>query len=113
MAERPTVARDGEDGRGHGWPRPRNRRREPRGRASPHKFENLYFSLIHPADSVEIVIRSRPMKVDSVALPIMPGTQPNDLPIIKVEEIKSILYLGIKGEIKLETGKKHSVDTYA
>jgi hypothetical protein len=99
------------DGRGHGTDA--GSREGERGRASPHKFENLYFSLIHPADSVEIVIRSRPMKVDSVALPIMPGTQPNDLPIIKVEEIKSILYLGIKGEIKLETGKKHSVDTYA
>ncbi len=53
------------------------------------------------------------MKVDSVALPTVPITQTADLPIIKADDIKTILYLGIKGEIKLETGKKHTVDTYA
>ena len=53
------------------------------------------------------------MKVDSVALPVVPNTQAADLPIIKVDVIKSILYLGIKGELKLETGSKHTVDTYA
>ena len=36
-----------------------------------------------------------------------------DLPIIKADDIKTILYLGIKGEIKLDAGKKHTVDTYA
>ena len=50
------------------------------------------------------------MKVDSVALPPLPNTQ--DL-IIKADDIKAILYLGIRGEIKLDTGKKHAVDTYA
>ena len=53
------------------------------------------------------------MKVDSVALPAVPNTQAADLPIIKVDAIKSILYLGIKGEIKLDAGNKHTVDTYA
>jgi len=51
------------------------------------------------------------MKVDSVALPPLPNAQ--DLTIIKADDIKAILYLGIKGEIKLDTGKKHAVDTYA
>ncbi|HTP60283.1 MAG TPA: hypothetical protein VMM82_15275 [Spirochaetia bacterium] len=37
----------------------------------------------------------------------------SDLPIMKAEEIKSILYLGIKGEIKLDLDAKHTVDTYA
>jgi hypothetical protein len=53
------------------------------------------------------------MKVDSIALPLMPNAQTDDVVIIKAEQIKSILYLGIRGDIHLETGKKHSVDTYA
>jgi hypothetical protein len=58
------------------------------------------------------------MKVDSVALPTVSNAQStppaNDLPIMNAEEIKSILYLGIKGVIKLDTGaKEHTVDTYA
>ena len=58
------------------------------------------------------------MKVDSVALPAVSNAQPtpaaNDLPIMNADEIKSILYLGIRGEIKLDTGgKTHTVDTYA
>ena len=53
------------------------------------------------------------MKVDSVALPMVANAQANELPIIKADEIKTILYLGIKGEIKLDAGKKHTVDTYA
>jgi len=53
------------------------------------------------------------MKVDSIALPSLPNTQSAELPIIKADDIKTILYLGIKGEIKLDTGKKHTVDTYA
>jgi hypothetical protein len=53
------------------------------------------------------------MKVDSIALPTMPNPQGAEMQLIKADDIKSILYLGIKGEIKLETGKKHTVDTYA
>ena len=53
------------------------------------------------------------MKVDSVALPAVSNPQMNDLPIMNAEEIKNILYLGIKGEIKSEPGNKHAVDTYA
>ncbi len=53
------------------------------------------------------------MKVDSVALPTVPIAQTADMPIINVDDIKTILYLGIKGEIKLDTGNKHTVDTYA
>ena len=51
------------------------------------------------------------MKVDSVALPPLPNTP--DLAVITADDIKAILYLGIKGDIKLEAGKKHTVDTYA
>jgi hypothetical protein len=53
------------------------------------------------------------MKVDSIALPTVPNTQAAEMPIINVDAIKTILYLGIKGEIKLDTGTKHTVDTYA
>ena len=53
------------------------------------------------------------MKVDNVALPVKPTSQPEDLPIIKAEEIKSILYLGVRGEVRLDAGKTHTVDTYA
>jgi hypothetical protein len=37
----------------------------------------------------------------------------NSFPVMNAEEIKIILYLGIKGEIKLDQGTKHAVDTYA
>ncbi len=53
------------------------------------------------------------MKVDTIALPTVPMAQDFEMPLIKADDIKSILYLGIKGEIKLDTGKKHTVDTYA
>jgi hypothetical protein len=53
------------------------------------------------------------MKVDGIALPTVPITQAAEMPIIKVDDIKTILYLGIRGEIKLDTGKQHTVDTYA
>ena len=53
------------------------------------------------------------MKVDSVALPAVSNAQMNDLPIMNAEEIKNILYLGIKGEIRLDQDAKHTVDTYA
>ena len=57
------------------------------------------------------------MKVDNVALPSVSNPQMSDLPIMNAEEIKTILYLGIKGEIKLSSGANsgtsHAVDTYA
>jgi hypothetical protein len=53
------------------------------------------------------------MKVDPIALPLGPNTQNADMPVIDVDAIKAILYLGIRGEIKLESGPKHAVDTYA
>jgi hypothetical protein len=53
------------------------------------------------------------MKVDSVALPAVPISQVAELSIIKADDIKAILYLGIRGDIKLDTGNKHTVDTYA
>jgi hypothetical protein len=53
------------------------------------------------------------MKVESVALPSVPIPQTSELPIIKADDIKTILYLGIRGEFKPGTAKEHTVDTYA
>ncbi len=53
------------------------------------------------------------MKVEGIGPWHVPATKIDDLPIIKEEEIKSILYLGLRGTIKLETGKTHTIDTYA
>jgi hypothetical protein len=39
-------------------------------------------------------------------------TIPNES-IINIKDIKSILYLGIKGEILIPIEEKHTVDTYA
>ncbi len=59
------------------------------------------------------------MKVDTIALL---GAQPTqsaqsaqnpEMPVISVDDIKTILYLGIRGEIRLEPATKHAVDTYA
>jgi hypothetical protein len=62
---------------------------------------------------VEILYRSEAMKVDTVASPVGQTSATPDMPLIKAEDIKSILYLGIKGDLKLDTGSKHAVDTYA
>ena len=53
------------------------------------------------------------MKVDSIALPNVPIAQTAELPIIKADDIKTILYLGIRGEFKHDTAREHTVDTYA
>ena len=54
------------------------------------------------------------MKVDAIPLPVGQNTQAAaEMPVINVDDIKTILYLGIKGEIKLDQGAKHTVDTYA
>ena len=53
------------------------------------------------------------MKVDSIALPGVQNPQAPEMPLIKADDIRTILYLGIRGDIKLDTGSKHTVDTYA
>ena len=54
------------------------------------------------------------MKVDTVALPGTLGAATPDMPLIKAEDIKSILYLGVKGDLKLtDPETSHAVDTYA
>lgn len=53
------------------------------------------------------------MKLESIALPTVQASRPEEFPIINADQIKSILYLGIRGEVKLESGSKHTVDTYA
>ena len=53
------------------------------------------------------------MKIESVALAGTQNAATADLPIMKAEAIKAILYLGIRGDIRLEPGNSHTVDTYA
>jgi hypothetical protein len=53
------------------------------------------------------------MKVDTVALPLGQATTTPEMALIKANDIKTILYLGIKGVIKLDSAGKHAVDTYA
>jgi hypothetical protein len=71
------------------------------------------FPLILAGSLVDNHDRSERMKIDGTALPVMSNTPPAEMKVINVDAIKTILYLGIKGEIKLETGAKHTVDTYA
>jgi hypothetical protein len=71
------------------------------------------FSLILAWRLVDNHDRSERMKIESTALPVMSNTPPVEMQVINADAIKTILYLGIKGEIKLETGSKHTVDTYA
>ena len=59
------------------------------------------------------------MRVDSTVLNIANNSHNNVPSVIKAKEIKSILYLGIRGDIKLsvehgnaENGS-HTVDTFA
>ena len=53
------------------------------------------------------------MKIESVAIPSVPTTPIAEMPIIKAEEIRSILYLGIRGNVQLAVDARHTVDTYA
>lgn len=53
------------------------------------------------------------MKIESMALPSVPTTPIEEMPIIKAEEIKSILYLGIRGNVRPVVNAEHAVDTYA
>ena len=53
------------------------------------------------------------MKIESIALAGTQNASSADLPIMKADAIKAILYLGIRGDIKLDAGKSHTVDMYA
>jgi hypothetical protein len=53
------------------------------------------------------------MKIESTGLASVPTTPIEDLPIIKADEIKSILYLGIRGTVRPAANAGHTVDTYA
>jgi hypothetical protein len=57
--------------------------------------------------------RRRIMKIESIALPSVPTTPIEDMPIINAEQIKTILYLGIKGNLRPVANAEHAVDTYA
>jgi len=51
--------------------------------------------------------------IPSTVIPLSakPAVDMNQL--IELEQIKRILYLGIKGPVKASDGKDHSVDTFA
>jgi hypothetical protein len=51
------------------------------------------------------------MKVESVSQIFVPTSTAEDFPIINAEEIKSILSLGIRGNIKPETDEKNTKNT--
>jgi hypothetical protein len=53
------------------------------------------------------------MKVDPIFPPVGQSTPTADMPLIKADDIKTILYLGIRGQIRLEPSTKHAVDTFA
>ena len=38
---------------------------------------------------------------------------PEEIPVIDEKAIKSILYLGLRGELKIQPEKEHTVDTFA
>ncbi len=48
----------------------------------------------------------------SIQLPV-PTTPIDDLPIIKADQIREILYLGVRGNIRLPGHAGKTVDTYA
>ena len=54
------------------------------------------------------------MSIEPIQLPQIqpPQTPSRDLPLIDAEDIKAILYLGIRGEIALPI-EKHKVDILA
>jgi len=57
------------------------------------------------------------MSVESISS----NQQPSEMPIqpaggqevIDLRQIKSILYLGVKGKIKIPNGETHRIDTFA
>ncbi len=53
------------------------------------------------------------MKIESVAIPSVPTTPIEEMPIIQAEEIRSILFLGIRGNVRPVQNAGHTVDTYA
>ena len=57
------------------------------------------------------------MKVGEVTQGLFQNPNTTQIPVIKAEEIKSILYLGIRGNIKLSTDGKsnssHTIDMFA
>lgn len=57
------------------------------------------------------------MKIEGIVShrrPVAPSETPvEEAPIINAEEIKSILYLGVRGDISTIVDKKHAIDIMA
>ena len=62
---------------------------------------------------VDKLYRRKIMKIESVALPSVQTTPIEEMPIINAEQIRNILYLGIRGNVRLAANAEHTVDTYA
>jgi hypothetical protein len=57
------------------------------------------------------------MKIESIAsqkrLAVPAEVSAEEASVIQEDEIKSILYLGVRGDISYIADKKHAVDTFA
>jgi len=58
------------------------------------------------------------MNIESISSQVLPpetriSTQGTDHSIIELKDIKSILYLGMKGKLALTGFEQHRVDTFA
>ena len=55
------------------------------------------------------------MKVDGINMALQFSQKPRiaEPPVMDVNEMKSILYLGLKGNVKIESNENHKVDTFA
>lgn len=54
------------------------------------------------------------MKVENMAAQATGSVPRGEIPVIKADEIRTILYLGIKGDLKLtDLDSRHAVDKYA
>ncbi|OHD73394.1 MAG: hypothetical protein A2177_13135 [Spirochaetes bacterium RBG_13_68_11] len=62
---------------------------------------------------VDKLYRRKIMKIESVALPSVQTTPIEEMPVINAEQIRSILYLGIRGNVRPAANAEHTVDTYA
>ena len=59
-------------------------------------------------------LRRPTMKVENIATQAAVSMPHVEAPVINVDQIKSILYLGLKANLQpTETGSDHAVDTYA
>jgi hypothetical protein len=69
-------------------------------------------------DSVDIISVERAMNIDTISSvnpppDPRPAVEPVELPVINLDEIKSIIYLGVRGQMLPGVAENHRVDTFA